>query len=183
MSSQIEQIKKLREKTGLGVIECKKALDESGNDIDKAFELLKEKGLKIAEKKETRETKEGLIGSYVHTNGKIGVLVEVACESDFVARTEDFKELVKNLSLHIAALSPLWITKESVPAEVIKERETFFGPHAVNKLEEFFKEKVLFNQPFVKDNTKTIEDYIKEKIAKLGENIKIVRFARFQIGE
>ncbi|MCL5409058.1 MAG: elongation factor Ts [Candidatus Omnitrophica bacterium] len=183
MSSQIEQIKTLREKTGLGVIECKKALEESGNSIEKALEFLKQKGIQLAEKKESRETKEGLIGSYVHTNGKIGVLIEVACESDFVARTEDFKELVKNLSLHIAALSPTWITKESVPIEIIKEKEKNFGQQAETKLEEFFKEKVLFNQPFVRDNSISVEAYIKEKIAKLGENIKVSRFARFQIGE
>ncbi len=183
MSNQIEQIKNLREKTGLGVIECKKALEESGNNIEKALELLKIKGIKIAEKKEARETKEGLIGSYIHTNGKVGVLVEVACESDFVARTEDFKELVKNLSLHITALAPLWITKESIPEDIIKEKEKIFKQQAKDKLEEFFKEKVLLSQPFIKDNSMTIEDYIKGKIAKLGENIKVVRFARFQIGE
>ncbi|MCL5674872.1 MAG: elongation factor Ts [Candidatus Omnitrophica bacterium] len=183
MSSQIEQIKALREKTGLGVIECKKALEESGDNVEKALELLKVKGIKIAEKKESRETKEGLVGSYVHTNGKIGVLVEVTCESDFVARTDDFKELIKNISLHITALSPVWITKESIPVDIIKEKEKNFGQDAEKKLEEFFKEKVLLNQPFVKDNAITVEDYIKEKIAKLGENIKVTKFARFQIGE
>ena len=117
MPVTLEQIKSLREKTGLGVIECKKALENAAGNFDKALELLKLKGIQIAEKKETRQTKEGLIGSYIHTNGKIGVLVEVTCESDFVARTDDFKELVKNLALQIAATSPKWVTKEEVPAD------------------------------------------------------------------
>lgn len=171
-TATLEQIKALREKTGLGVIECKKALDGAGGDFAKALELLKLKGIQIAEKKESRETKEGLVGSYVHTNGKIGVLIEVTCESDFVARTDDFKELVKNLTLQIAASSPEWITKEDVPAAVLKERG-----------EGVLKEKVLFCQSFIRDDSLTIEDYVKSRIAKVGENIKVTRFARFQLGE
>ncbi|MCM8822950.1 MAG: elongation factor Ts [Candidatus Omnitrophica bacterium] len=178
MSQIVETIKKLRELTGLGVIDCKKALQEAENNIDRALEILKEKGIKIAEKKEGKTTGEGLVGSYIHSNGKIGVLVEVTCESDFVARTEDFKELVKNICLQIAAASPAYIRKEEIPDDVIEEKKKIY-----KDIEEFYREKVLFCQNFVKDDSLTIEQYVKSKIAKLGENIKITRFTRYQIGE
>ncbi|HOJ31538.1 MAG TPA: elongation factor Ts [bacterium] len=176
MSQMVETIKKLRELTGLGVIDCKKALEKSGNDFDKALEILKEQGVKIAEKKSERATGEGLIGSYIHSNGKIGVLVEVTCESDFVARTEDFKELVKNLCLQIAATSPEYIKKDDIPESVIEEKKKVYSD-----IEQFYREKVLFCQPFIKDDSITIEEYVKSKIAKLGENIRVNRFTRYEI--
>jgi elongation factor Ts len=195
MKIETSKIKELREKTGLSVIECKKALEESNGDINKAIEILKKRGLEISEKKKEREAKEGLIGSYIHTNGKIGVLIEVNCETDFVAKNSEFKELVKDLCLQIAAGNPEWIDVESIPKEITEEKineikEEFKDkPEDVikkiidGKLNEFYKEKVLLKQTFIKDENITIEEYIKSKIAKLGENIKIKRFARFEIGE
>jgi elongation factor Ts len=195
MKIETSKIKELREKTGLSVIECKKALEESSGDINKAIEILKKRGLEISEKKKEREAKEGLIGSYIHTNGKIGVLIEVNCETDFVAKNSEFKELVKDLCLQIAAGNPEWIDVESIPKEITEEKineikEEFKDkPEDVikkiidGKLNEFYKEKVLLKQTFIKDENITIEEYIKSKIAKLGENIKIKRFARFEIGE
>lgn len=178
MSQTVETIKKLRELTGLGVIECKKALENAGNNFDKALEILKEKGIKIAEKKTDKVTGEGLIGSYIHSNGKIGVLIEVTCESDFVARTDDFKELVKNLCLQIAATSPEYVKKEDVPENIVNEKKKEY-----KEIEDFYKEKVLFCQNFIKDDSLTIEEYVKSKIAKLGENIRVRRFTRYQLGE
>ncbi len=195
MKIDVTKIKELREKTGLGVIECKKALEETNGDINKAIEILKKRGLEISEKKKDREAKEGLIGSYIHTNGKIGVLVEVNCETDFVAKNYEFKELVKDICLQIAAGNPKWIDIESIPKEVIEvktnEIKEQFKDKPQNivekiiegKLNEFYRENVLLKQPFIKDENITIEEYIKSKIAKLGENIKIKRFARFEIGE
>jgi elongation factor Ts len=195
MKMDTSKIKELREKTGLGVIECKKALEESNGDINKAIEILKKRGLEISEKKKEKEVKEGLIGSYIHTNGKIGVLIEVNCETDFVAKNSEFKELVKDLCLQITATNPQWIDVESIPKEITEEKineikEQFKDkPEDVikkiidGKLNDFYKEKVLLKQPFIKDENITIEEYIKSKIAKLGENIKIKRFARFEIGE
>ena len=178
MSQTVETIKKLRELTGLGVIECKKALEKAENNFDKALEILKEKGIQIAEKKTDKTTREGLIGSYIHSNGKIGVITEVTCESDFVARTDDFKELVKNICLQIAATSPEYIKREDVPSDVIEQKKKIY-----KDIETFYKEKVLFEQPFIKDDSLTIEQYIKSKIAQLGENINVNRFTRYQIGE
>jgi len=178
MKIDISLVKELRERTGLSITECKKALEESGGNLEKSLEILKEKGIEISEKKAKRETREGLIGTYTHTNGKIGVMVEVNCESDFVAKTDDFKELVKNLTLQVTATNPSWIDKESVPKEIIEQ----YGENEQKKLEEFFKEKVLLEQPFIKDESITIKEYINSKISKLGENIKIKRFVRFEIG-
>lgn len=195
MKIDTSKIKELREKTGLGVIECKKALEEAKGDIEKAIEVLRQRGLEISEKKEKREAKEGIIGSYVHTNGKIGVLIEVNCETDFVAKNSEFEELVKNLCLQIAAMNPKWIDVESIPKEVIEKKkeeikESFKDkPSSVvekiieGKLNDFYKEKVLLKQTFIKDENITIEEYIKSKIAKLGENIKVKRFIRFEVGE
>jgi len=195
MKIDTSKIKELREKTGLSVIECKKAIEEANGDINKAIEILKKRGLEISEKKKEKEVKEGLIGSYVHTNGKIGVLIEVNCETDFVAKNSEFKELVKDLCLQITAGNPEWIDVESIPKEIIEEKtneikEQFKDkPEDVvkkiieGKLNDFYKERVLLKQPFIKDENITIEEYIKSKIAKLGENIKIRRFARFEIGE
>jgi len=178
MSQTVEMIKKLRDLTGLGVIDCKKALEKAGNDFDKALSMLKEQGIKIAEKKTERVTKEGLVGSYIHSNGKIGVLVEITCESDFVARTDDFKELVKNICLQIAATAPEYVSKGQVPADVVEEKKKSY-----KDIEDFYKEKVLFCQSFIRDDSLTVEEYVKSKIAKLGENINITRFTRYQMGE
>jgi len=195
MKLDTSKIKELREKTGLSVMECKKALEEANGDFEKAIEILKKRGLEISEKKVEKEVKEGLIGAYVHTNGKIGVLIEVNCESDFVARNSEFEELVKNLCLQIAAMKPKWVDVDSIPEEILKKKieeikEQFKDkPTSVldkiveGKLQDFYKENVLLKQQFIKDEEITIEEYIKSKIAKLGENIKIKRFVRFQIGE
>jgi elongation factor Ts len=195
MKLDTSKIKELREKTGLSVMECKKALEEANGDFEKAIEILKKRGLEISEKKVEKEVKEGLIGAYVHTNGKIGVLIEVNCESDFVARNSEFEELVKNLCLQIAAMKPKWVDVDSIPEEILKKKieeikEQFKDkPASVldkiveGKLQDFYKENVLLKQQFIKDEEITIEEYIKSKIAKLGENIKIKRFVRFQIGE
>ena len=197
MKVDLSSVKQLRETTGISVIECKKALEEAGGDIEKALLLLKKRGMLVSEKKSMRETREGLIGAYVHLTGKIGVLIEVNTESDFVARTEDFKELVKNLTLQIAASNPSWIDKNSIPKEVISQQkgiiaEQFQGknkPPAVidkiveGKLNDFYKEHVLLEQGYIKEETMTVKEYIDSKIAKLGENIKVKRFVRYEIGE
>ncbi len=197
MKVDLSSVKQLRETTGISVIECKKALEEAGGDIEKALLLLKKRGMLVSEKKSMRETREGLIGAYVHLTGKIGVLIEVNTESDFVARTEDFKELVKNLTLQIAASNPSWIDKNSIPNEVISQQkgiivEQFQGknkPPAVidkiveGKLNDFYKEHVLLEQGYIKEETMTVKEYIDSKIAKLGENIKVKRFVRYEIGE
>jgi len=191
-----EMIKDLREKTGVGMMECKKALAESKGDFEKAIDLLRRKGLVSALKKAGRTTSEGLINSYVHM-GKIGVMVEVNCETDFVARTDDFKELVKDIAMHIAATSPLCLARDDVPQDTIeREKEIYRAQvedkpsHVVEKiiegkLEKFYTETCLLDQLFVKDpeQKKRIKDIISEKIAKLGENIVVRRFVRFQLGE
>lgn len=195
MKLDTTKIKELREKTGLSVMECKDALIEANGDFEKAIEILKKRGLEISEKKAKKEVKEGLIGSYIHTNGKIGVLIEVNCETDFVAKNADFIELVKNLCLQIVAMNPKWIDIESIPKEFIEQKKEEIKeqykdkPQQVlekiieGKLNDFYKENVLLKQNFIKDEEITIEEYVKSKIAKLGENIKIKRFARFEIGE
>lgn len=196
MSVTAEAIRELREMTGVGLMDCKKALTESGGDPGKALDILRQRGLSMASKKASRQASEGLIGSYIHM-GKIGVLIEVNCETDFVAKTADFQELVKDISMQIAASSPLCIKKEDVPEEVIqKEREIYAAqvtnkpPQVVEKiisgkLEKFYSDTCLLEQVFIKDpeGKKKINDLIIEKIAKLGENIVVKRFARFQLGE
>jgi elongation factor Ts len=191
-----EIIKDLREKTGAGMMECKKALTESNGDFEKAVDILRQKGLSSALKKAGRIASEGLIDSYIHL-GKIGVMVEVNCETDFVARTDDFKELTKDIAMHIAATSPLFLSRDDVPQDVIeREKEIYRAqvtdkpPHVVEKiiegkLEKFFTEACLLDQIFVKDPDQKlrIRDIITEKIAKLGENIVLRRFVRFQLGE
>ncbi len=171
-----ESIKKLRELTGFGISDCKKALDESKGDLDKALSSLKEKGAKILEKKSGRTAKQGLIESYVHFSNNLGSMVEVNCETDFVAKNEDFKKFVKDLALHVAASAPLYISEEKVPQEEIdKVKED-------NK-EDFFKLNCLMNQPFVRDNSVTVYDQLKSLATKFKENIVIKRFARFSLGE
>lgn len=193
----IEKIKELREKTGVGVNDCKKALEETGGDIQKAVDYLREKGIAAAAKKTLRTAKEGLIYAYIHSNEKLGVLLEINCETDFVARTEDFKELAKDVAMQIAAMSPQYVKREDIPQDVIeKEKEIYKAqikdskkPENViekivnGKLEKFYSEVCLLEQPFIKDDKITIDSIIKEKISKLGENIVVKRFTRFVVGE
>ena len=190
-------VKELREKTGLGLMDCKKALVESEGNVEKAVEYLRKKGALKAAKREGRATSEGRIGSYIHMNGKIGVLLEVNCESDFVAKTEQFAELVHDICMHIAASSPRWISSENVPEDVLaKEKEIYMTQAkeagkpekmlekiAEGKLKKFFSEVCLLEQRFVKDPDRTVGDLIKDKIAQLGENMTIGRFVRFQLGQ
>jgi elongation factor Ts len=190
-------VKDLREKTGAGVLDCQKALTQTGGDIPKAIDFLRQKGLATAQKKAGRTTNDGLIVSYIHAGNKLGVLVEVNCETDFVAKTDDFQELARDLAMHIAAANPQHIKREDVPAEVLdKEKEIFLAqaresgkPAAVldkivaGRLEKFYAEACLLEQPFVKDPSVTIKDLLSQKIAKLGENISIRRLTRFRLGE
>lgn len=197
MSAQIsaKQVGELRAQTGAGLMDCKKALTEANGDLDAAATILRKKGVASADKKAGRATSEGLIDSYIHLGGKVGVLIEVNCETDFVAKNEDFKAFVKDISLHIAALNPVAISREEVPAELVeKEREVAASqaegkPAAAiqkiieGKLNKYFAGVCLLDQPFVKDGDKTVQDVLTETIAKLGENMKIKRFVRYQIGE
>ncbi len=188
-------VAKLRQETGTGMMDCKKALAECSGDFEKAKEHLRKRGLEIANKKGSRETRNGWIGSYIHHNGRVGVLVEVLCETDFVAKTPEFQELLKDLAMHIAHSDPVAIRREDVPAEVVeKEKEIYAAqidpgkPPQVRekilsgKLEGFFKERCLLEQPFVKDPKMSVKDLIQQKIQKTGENIQFSRFARFAIG-
>jgi len=194
-------IKDIREKTGAGMVDCKKALTETDGNVEEAIELLRKKGMATAGKKAGRVTAEGAVGSYIHMGGKVGVMVEVNCESDFVARGEDFQQLVKDVAMHIAAVDPRYITREEVPeAEIDKERGILMDqlkndeknankPEEVLKkiiegrLNKFFEEIVLLEQSFVKDPSKTIGDLVTEKIASIKENISIRRFTRYKMGE
>ncbi|OFZ56666.1 MAG: elongation factor Ts [Bdellovibrionales bacterium RIFOXYC1_FULL_54_43] len=197
MEISASQVKELREKTGAGMMDCKKALAESSGDFEKAIDYLRKKGIAAAAKKAGRATKEGAVFSYIHGEGKVGVMVEVNCETDFVARTEQFRQFVKDVSMHIAAANPQWVRQEDVPAEVVqKEKEIAIAqmqnsgkPAAVlekiaeGKLKKFYEDTCLLNQAFVKDPNKSIDQLLKETIATLGENIAIRRFARFVLGE
>jgi elongation factor Ts len=196
MAINIEMIKDLRERTGAGVLDCKNAIEEADGDIEKAMQLLRKKGLAIAAKKADREANEGLVEAYVHAGGKLGVLLELNCETDFVARTEDFQELAHDLAMQVAATDPLYLTPEDIPPEVLererqREREQLGEekPEEVierimeGKLRKYYQEVCLLEQPFIKDEGLTIRDLITGKIAKLGENIKVRRFARFELEE
>src|ERR1044072_3305762 len=194
-------IKALREKTGAGMMDCKKAITEAAGNEERAIEILRERGLASAKKKEGRVAAEGVVGSYIHMGGKVGVLVEVNCETDFVARTEEFQQLVKDIAMHIAAAEPRYVSREEVPGEgVEKEREIVRAqiandPKNANKpeqviekivegrLNKFYEEAVLLDQPFVKDPAKTINELLTEKIAKTGERITVRRFTRYKMGE
>jgi len=192
-----QMIKELREKTGAGIVDCKKALVEAGGDIEKAVEILRKKGAAKAAKKAERATAEGAVFSYIHGGGKVGVLVELNCETDFVARNETFRELGHEIAMQIAAMAPEYVSKDDVPAEVIeKEKEVLREQalaegkpeHIVEKIVEgrlakFYSEKCLLEQPWIKDDSKTIKDLITDYITKLGENIKVRRFARFEVGK
>jgi len=194
-------IKALREKTGAGMMECKSALTEAGGNEDQAIEVLRKRGLASARKKEGRIAAEGAVGSYIHMGGKVGVMVEVNCETDFVARGEEFQQLVKDVAMHIAAAEPRYVARENIPAGALdKEREIARAqakgdPKNANKpdqviekivegrLNKFYEEVVLLDQPFIKDPAKTVGELVSEKIAKSGEKITIRRFARYKMGE
>ena len=190
-------VKQLREKSGAGIMDCKNALKECDGDIEKASDFLRKKGLATAAKRAGRAMSEGVVVSYIHMGGKLGTLVEVNCETDFVAKNDDFKEFAKNIAMHIAATNPVGIKEEDVPEEVVnREKEVYQGqalemgkPEKMiekiveGKLKKFFKENCLMNQAYVRNPDLTIADLINELIAKIGENITIKRFERFQIGE
>jgi elongation factor Ts len=192
-----EQVKQLRDKTGAGMMECKAALTEANGNIDEAMTLLRKRGLAQAAKRAGRTTAQGTIGTYIHMGGKIGVLVEVNCESDFVARTDDFNNLVKEVAMHIAAANPRWVRREDVPAEEVeKEKAIYRGqmekenkPANVmeqiieGKLGSFYSQFVLLDQPFIRDDKQTISQLVAQASAKTGENIQVSRFARFRVGE
>ncbi len=197
MSVQItaKLVGELRAQTGAGLMDCKKALTEADGDIEAAGTILRKKGIASADKKAGRATSEGLIDSYIHLGGKVGVLIEVNCETDFVAKNEDFKAFVKDVSLHIAALNPVCVSREEVPADLVeKEREVAASQaegkpaQAIQKiiegkLNKYYSTVCLLDQPFVKEDSKTVQDVLTEQISKLGENMKIRRFVRYQIGE
>jgi elongation factor Ts len=174
MKISVELIKELREMTSSSVAHCKKALEEAKGDLKKAAELLRKQGLEIAAKKQTRLAKEGRIEAYVHHGNKVGTLLEVDCESDFVAKNEDFVKFTKDLAMQITATSPLYIKKEDVPAEVVE--------HEKNK-DDFYKNHCLMEQPFVKDPSITVKDYLSTIVSKMGENIVVRRFMRYKVGE
>jgi elongation factor Ts len=197
MAISAEMVKNLREKTGAGMMDCKKALVECEGVEDKAISWLREKGLSKAAKKAGRATSEGIIGSYIHSTGKIGVMVEIQCETDFVARSDKFQELAKNVAMQIAAASPLCLSSDMVPAELLeKEREIYKNqalaegkPENIaqkmveGRVKKFYKEVCLLEQPFIKDDSKAIKDLVNEAIAVLGENIQVGRFCRMVLGE
>ncbi|SHM50396.1 translation elongation factor Ts (EF-Ts) [Caldanaerovirga acetigignens] len=192
-----EQVKELRERTGAGIMDCKKALMEAGGDMEKAIVILREKGLAKAAKKVGRTTAEGIIDAYIHGEGRIGVLVEVNCETDFVARNEEFRSLVKDIAMQIAASNPKYVSRNDVPLEVLEREREILKAQAINegkpshivdkivegRLEKFFEENCLLEQPFIKDPDKKVSELIMEKIALLGENITVTRFVRFERGE
>jgi elongation factor Ts len=189
-------VKELREKSGAGIMDCKQALTENDGDMEKAVDFLRKKGLATAAKRAGRATSEGTVQSYIHMGGKIGVMVEVNCETDFVAKTDDFVDFAKNLAMHVAATNPVGITAEDVPDAVVEREKAIYRDQALEmgkpekmvdkivegKLNKFFKESCLMDQPFVRDPDKTITDYLNEVIAKTGEKVTIKRFARFQVG-
>lgn len=197
MAVSTEQIKALREETGAGIMDCRQALEQAGGDMEKALEVLREKGLSKVAKKADRATSEGMLELYSHGGGRVGVMVEVNCETDFVARSDDFKELAHELALQIAASSPQWPTDEDVPAEALEDerkqaraqgKEEGKPDNIIEKIVEgrvskFMDETVLMRQPYIRDDEKTVEDLVNEVIAKLGENITVQRFARWEVGE
>lgn len=190
-------ISEIREKTGAGIMNCKEALEYSKGDIEKAIEYLKRKGISLAEKKADRVTSAGAVFSYIHMEGKVGCLVEVNCETDFVARTDDFKELVKNIAMQITSMNPLYVKRDDVPSDVIKREMEIYRDEGLKsgkpqnvidkivqgKLEKFYKDVCLLEQVFIKDDKILVKDLVMQKIAKIGENIVIKRFVRYKLGE
>jgi len=197
MKVPLDRVRELRTATLAGIVDCKKALEETGGDVEKAKVLLRKKGIKIAEKKSLEATREGLIASYIHHNGRIGVLVEIGCQSDFVARNSEFQDLARDVAMHIAAACPRWISPEEVSDEACKQEKEILieeakregKPDAIvekmveGRIRKFYGQHCLLEQPYVKDESKRVRDYIQEVIARLGENITVERFVRFELGE
>ena len=197
MQISASMVKELREKTGAGMMDCNNALNEANGDVEKATDLLRERGIALADKKSGRVASEGLVESYIHGEGRIGVLVEINCETDFVTKTDEFKTFVRDIAMHIAASNPKYIRREEVSEEEIKKEREILKQQALNegkpeqivdkmvegRIEKYFKEICLLEQPFIKNPDISIEIMLKEKIAKIGENINIRRFVRFQLGE
>ena len=197
MAISASQVKELRDRSGVGMMDCKKALQESNGDLEKAFDYLRKVGVAKAQKKEGRSTKEGLVVSYIHPGSKLGVLIELNCETDFVAKTDDFLQLGKDVAMHIAATNPISVTPDDISEDVLnKEREIYLEQAKTSnkpdniiekmvegRVKKFYKENVLLEQVFVKDPNKTIKDIVTDTIGKLGENIVISRFQRFQLGD
>ena len=197
MEISASMVKDLRERTGAGMMDCKKALIEANGDMEKAIEILREKGIAKAAKKAGRIASEGIVDAYIHGGGRIGVLVEVNIETDFAAKNEEFRSFVKDIAMQIAAMNPSYVKREDVPEDVIEKEKEILKAQAINegkpahiaekmvagRLEKFFNEACLLEQPFIKDNDKTVQQVLQEKIATIGENINIRRFARFERGE
>ncbi|MCP4150364.1 MAG: translation elongation factor Ts [bacterium] len=197
MAVDMSMVKKLREQTGIGILECKKAVAEAGNDFEKSAELLRKKGFEKAKSKSARATNQGAIGSYIHTNGRIGVLLELGCETDFVAKNEDFLQLRKDLAMQIAAMNPKYISEKDIPEDVLEKEKEIYREQMQNsgkpeniiekivegKLGKYYSEICLIHQAFFKEDKKTIDNLIAEKIHKLGENIIVKRYIRYEVGE
>jgi elongation factor Ts len=193
----LEGVKELREKTGAGLLDCQRALGEAGGDLDKAIRLLRERGLAKAAKKSGRAAAEGTVGAYIHPGGKVGVLVEVACETDFVAKTPEFQQLVKDLAMQVAAATPRYVEREEVPAPEVEAERAIYRERARQsgkpekvldrivdgQVEAFYKEVCLLEQPFIKQSDRTVGEIVNDAIVRLGENVAVRRFARFQLGE
>ena len=196
MTITSQMVKELRDKTNAGMMDCKKALTDTGGDMEKAVDLLRQKGLAVAAKRADRETKEGVVECYIHAGGKLGVMVEVGCETDFVAKTDDFKAFAKNIAMHIAAVNPVSISREEVPAELVAREKDIYVKQALDsgkpeqivekivggKIEKYLSEICLLEQKYVKNPDLSVQDLLNELVAKMGENISVKQFARFQIG-
>ena len=197
MKITAQMVKELRERTGAPMLDCKGALGEAGGDVDKAVDVLRKKGLAAAQKKASRATVEGATGAYIHGGGKIGVLIEVNCETDFVARTDEFQELVRDIAMHIAAAEPRFVRREEVTQDVLDHERAIYREQVLasgkpahiadriveGKLDKYFSESVLLEQPFVKNPDQTVGEYIAERVGKIGENIQVRRFTRYRLGE
>lgn len=197
MAITAAQVKELRDKTGAGMMDCKKALNEADGNMEEAVKVLREKGIAKAASKAGRDTTEGVIASYIHPGDKLGVLVEIACETDFVARTDQFQQFTHDVAMHVAAAAPVCVNREDVDPKMIEGEREIFRTQAINdgkpekivdkivdgKIEKYYSEIVLSEQPFVKDNDKTVGEYLQETVGSLGENIQIKRFSRFRLGE
>jgi elongation factor Ts len=197
MTISAQQVKQLRDKTGAGMMECKKALVDVDGDVDAAIKVLRERGLAAASKRASKDTREGIIGEYVHAGGKLGVIVEVNCETDFVARTPEFQGLVRDLAMQVAASNPLFVSRDEVPADMLERESEIFRNQALaegkpehiadkiveGRLKKYYSEVCLLEQPFIKDSDMTIEEFLKSKIATIKENIAVRRFVRFEVGE
>ncbi len=197
MAITVDMIKELREKTGSGMMDCKKALTECNGDMEKAIVWLREKGIASADKKASRIAAEGIVDAYIHAGGRVGVLIEVNIETDFAAKNEDFRSMVREIAMQVAAMAPRWVSKADVPEDELSKEREIVRNQALNegkpekivdkivegRLKKFFDENCLLNQPFIKDDSKTVETLVKEMIAKIGENISIRRFVRFEMGE